>query len=89
VIDASGDAVAATQVGATVVAPSGEGLQNATLIFRVSGAAPESLRGYGRLRIAALVDGVVGNGDLPPECDSVLVCPGEAYISLRGCLKIY
>jgi len=69
-----------------------KGCRTLRSFIRVSGAAPESLRGYGRLRIAALVAGAVGNGDLPPECDSVLVrpgkAPGEVYISLRGCLEI-
>ena len=87
VIDASGDATAGQLAGAACETPAGEELQNATLIFRVSGANEAELAGYSRLKLSAAIARGAATGDLPPECDSVLVrpgeLPGEAYISLN------
>ncbi len=87
VIDASGDSVAGKLSGAGTEAPDGDELQNATLIFRVSGVNRSELAGYARLKLSATVARGASVGDLPPECDSVLVRPGErsdeAYISLN------
>lgn len=87
VIDASGDATAAHLTGAAVETPDAEELQNATLIFRVSGANQAELAGYSRLKLSAAIARGASMGDLPSDCDSVLVRPGEqpgeAYISLN------
>jgi hypothetical protein len=87
VIDSSGDAVAGALAGATTEAPPAEELQNATLIFRVTGADPNALGGYSRLKLSAAIARGATRGELPAGCDSVLVRPGEqvgeAYISLN------
>ncbi len=87
VIDASGDATAGQLAGAATEAPDADELQNATLIFRVSGANQAELAGYSRLKLSAAIARGASVGDLPSDCDSVLVRPGEqpgeAYISLN------
>jgi len=87
VLDTTGDATAAQLAGAATEAPDGDELQNATLIFRVTGANQAELAGYSRLKLSAAIARGAGRGELPAECDSVLVRPGElpdeAYISLN------
>jgi hypothetical protein len=87
VIDATGDASAGHRVGAGCEAPESDELQNATLIFRVKGANPAELAGYSRLKLSAAIAHGASRGELPADCDSVLVRPGErpdeAYISLN------
>ncbi len=55
VIDASDDAVAGKLAGAITDAPDGNELQNATLIFRVSGVNRSDLAGYFRLKLSATI----------------------------------
>jgi hypothetical protein len=87
VIDASGDATAGQLAGAACEAPSGDELQNATLIFRVAGANQAELAGYSRLKLSAAIARGANLGELPSACESVLVRPGEqpgeAYVSLN------
>lgn len=87
VIDTSGDAVAGCLAGAELDIPEGEALQNATLIFRVTGANHADLSGYSRLRLSAAIARGSQIGDLPKSCESIFVRPGEAggeaYISLN------
>ncbi len=87
VIDATGDATAGALAGAAVVMPTAEQLQNATLIFRVSGANRADLSGYSRLRISAAIARGAQQGELPAMCESIFIRPGElqdeAYISLN------
>lgn len=87
VIDSSGDAIAATLSGAEIDTPAADQLQNASLIFRVTGANPNDLVGYSRLKLSANIARRAFSGDIPEECESVLVRPGEkfdeAYISLN------
>lgn len=87
VIDATGDAAAGVLAGADCESPSGEELQNATLIFRVVGANRADLSGYSRLRISAEIARGAQQGILPPQCESIFIRPGEAgdeaYISLN------
>ena len=87
VIDTTGDATAGMLAGAEVDTPSSDLLQNATLIFRVSGANNADLSGYSRLRVSAAIARGAQQGELPPQCESIYVRPGEAdgeaYISLN------
>jgi hypothetical protein len=87
VIDSSGDGTAGHLAGAAREAPDGDELQHASLIFRVRGASQSELAGYSRLKLSAAVARGASRGELPADCDSVLVRPGEqpdeAYVSLN------
>ena len=87
IIDTTGDATVGMLAGAEVDTPSSDLLQNATLIFRVTGANNNDLSGYSRLRVSAAVARGSQLGELPPQCESIYVRPGEedgeAYISLN------
>lgn len=87
IIDTTGDATAAVLAGAEVDQPAADVLQNATLIFRVNGANRADLSGYSRLRISAAIARGAQQGELPQQCESIFIRPGEAegeaYISLN------
>jgi FAD dependent oxidoreductase len=82
VVDASGDAVAATLGGADSEATPPERLQRASFIVRVSGVAAGALAGLAPLQITAAVARAVSHGELPPGCGSVVVRPGAQAGSL-------
>ncbi len=86
-IDTSGDAYVAEALGVPVEASAPAELQHPTFIFRVTGANAKDLHGYQRLKLTAGFNRAARSGQVPPECDSVLVrptcCPGEAFISLN------
>ena len=87
VIDTSGDARVASAAGVPLEVSPPEELQHPTFVFRVSGANAKDLEGYSRLKLSALFSRGARSGELPPECDSVLVrptgTPSEAFISLN------
>jgi hypothetical protein len=87
VIDTTGDAMAGLLAGADYDEPPADLLQNATLIFRVIGANHADLSGYSRLRISSAIARGAQQGELPQQCESIFIRPGEAndeaYISIN------
>lgn len=75
VVDTSGDAAAADLGGAdTDMAPAGR-LQRASFIVRLEGVEEEGIRGFARLQLSAGVARAARRGELPPDCESVVVRP--------------
>lgn len=89
-VDASGDAAAAHAGGAAVESGAPDALQISSYIFRLAGvdtAALDELQGFARLRITHAIAGAVRQGELPGDCEAVLVRPGaepgQVYVTLN------
>jgi hypothetical protein len=75
VVDASGDAtVAALGKAATQSAPAGQ-LQRPSFIVRLEGVEEEGRAGFARLQVTAAVARASRRGEIPSECESVVVRP--------------
>ena len=87
IIDTTGDAAVGALAGASFDQAPQELLQAPSFIFRVRGAPPEELCGFGRVRWSVALAEATRRGALPPGCESVLVRPGqeagEAYMTLN------
>jgi len=87
VIDASGDACAAALAGAALEAAPDASRQRPSFIFRLAGVDAQIFEGFGRLHVTRAVAGAARGGELPAECESVLVRRGaesdEVYVTLN------
>ncbi|MBW2244686.1 MAG: FAD-dependent oxidoreductase, partial [Deltaproteobacteria bacterium] len=85
-IDASGDAAAATQLGAECSKDPGDALQFPSYIVALADVEAEGFEGFARLQLSTALAGAVRHGELPEGCESVVMrpgrTPGEAYITL-------
>ncbi len=87
VIDSSGDAVSATAGGAEADLAPQEELQASSLIVALGGVPASATEGFARLKVTRGLSGAARRGDLPRECESVLirpgVSPGAAFLTLN------
>jgi len=87
VIDASGDAAAATACAAPVLEAEQDQLQLPSFIFRIGAVDRGAAVGFATLRITHALARAARVGDLPRACESVLVRPGaradEVYVTLN------
>lgn len=85
-IDASGDAAAASRLGAECSHDPGDALQSPSYIVALAGVEMAGLEGFARLKLSTALAGAVRHGELPAGCESVVIrpglTPGEAYITL-------
>lgn len=86
VVDTSGEAAVAHLAGAdTEMAPS-EHLQRPSFIFRLEDVDVSGTEGFTRLQLTASVAHAARKGDLPPDCESLVVRndgrPGSVYATL-------
>ncbi len=85
-VDATGDAAVAAQLGAERTAEPPERLQLPSYIVALRGVGAAGLEGYARLQLTAAVAGAARHGELPAGCESVVVrsgpAPGTAYLTL-------
>jgi hypothetical protein len=86
VIDTSGEAAAAWLGGADTEIAESAILQRPSFIFRLEGVRGEAFTGFERLRMTSSVARAARTGDLPPECESLVVRgdgrPGSLYATL-------
>ncbi|MEN8161690.1 MAG: FAD-dependent oxidoreductase [Myxococcota bacterium] len=86
VVDTSGDAAAVALGGAATEMTAAEGLQRPSFIVHLDGVAEDGLRGFARLQLTAGVARAARHGELPADCESILLRPegraGSAYATL-------
>jgi hypothetical protein len=83
VIDSSGDGAAAALGGADFELAPSDRLQRASFIVRLEGVSEAGLLGFARLQLSAAIAHAARRGELPAECESVVLRPDAEPGSLH------